>query len=355
MIQLRYINRMDLGFDHKGIIQLTGLQRLDREQQTAVMRELNAIPQIEIITASGFEPQHDQAMITDVEWEGKSVNDKPSFQEISADHRFAETFRLKMVRGTWWEVEGERKKIVLNEEAVRVMGLREPVGAVIRMFPEFVSSDGNNPKEEYEVAGVVKDFHTLSLRSRIYPAIFRGTMWWGNSLYIRTAPGEELHVMKRISAILPGIHASLADAGLTPLDELYNRLNRTEQAGLQLFTALSLVCLLISLFGIYAIATASARLRRKEIAIRKVSGAETHHIIRMFFREYAWQVAIAAAVALPVATLAVNRWLQGYAYHADIPWWLPAAVVFGVGAVVLLTALRQTLKAASSNPTIVSF
>ena len=79
------------------------------------------------------------------------------------------------------------------------------------------------------------------------------------------------------------------------------------------------VCLLISLFGIYAVATASTQRRRKEIAIRKVFGAGVWDIIRMFFREYTLQVMIAGVVALPVAYLAMNRWLQGYAYRTNIP------------------------------------
>ena len=254
-----------------------------------------------------------------------------------------------MIQGKWWD-EGDLTKVVLNEEAVRVMGLREPVGAVIRMLPEWVSSDGNNPKVEYEVVGVVNDFHSLSLRSRIFPTIIKGTGWPSSALCIRTTPGAEQHVMKQINAFLPDISVSLVDADLTPFEVLYDRLNRSEQAGLKLFTVLAMICLIISLFGIYAVATAATQLRRKEIAIRKVSGAEVRHIIRMFFVEYTRQVMIAAVLALPITFLAMNRWLQGYAYHTNIPWWLPVGVIIAVIAVVLLTALRQTQKAATTNP-----
>ena len=117
-----------------------------------------------------------------------------------------------------------------------------------------------------------------------------------------------------------------------------------------MFSVLAVVCLLISLFGIYAVAAAASRRRRKEIAIRKVVGAEVNSIVRMFFREYTSLVVFAGVVALPLAYIAMSRWLQGYAYRTNIPWWLLAGVITGVVVVVLLTVLGQVLKAANSNP-----
>jgi putative ABC transport system permease protein len=283
-------------------------------------------------------------MITDLEWPGKLPSDNPVFHGITADSRFAETFKVNMLAGEWWN-EGQTQKIVLNEEAVRAMRLDEPIGAIIRR----INYNGKGVKE-YTVAGVVKDFHTLSLRSRIYPTVFIPAMYPANSLYIRVVPGREKEVIRRINTMFPEIDVTLSDVRPTPLVDLYDRLNYSEQAGLKMFSVLATVCLLISLFGIYAVATSSTRRRRREIAIRKVMGAEAGDVVRMFFREYALLVVIAGAVALPPACIAMSRWLQGYAYRTDIPWWLPAGVMAGVVAVVLLTVLGQVLNAAGSNP-----
>jgi putative ABC transport system permease protein len=351
MMQMRFVNRKDLGFDHSGIIQLKGSPMTMEFHGRALMSQLAAIPQIENFSVALFEPQHNAphfTMITEVEWQGKPAHEKPVFQTIEADSRLAETFRLKMLMGDWWS-EGERQKIVLNEEAVRVMGLTNPVGATVRVSPGGVSSTGVSPMREYEVAGVVNNFHTLSLRNRIQPVIFRSPSATFVQ-YIRTVPGQEQEAMRRITAILPDIDASLADIQLTPLNELYDRLNRSEQVGLKMFSVMAAVCLLISLFGIYAVSTASTQRRRKEIAIRKVMGAEAINIILMFFREYALQVIIASVVALPLAYLAMSHWLQEYAYRINISLWLLAGVITVIIAVVLLTVLRQVLKAASRNP-----
>ena len=353
MMQMRFVNRKDLGFDRNGIIHLSGLLETMDYLQSRLISELATIPQIENITITDFEPQHNantHRMITEVEWSGKPPNEKPAFQSISTDSHFAETFMLKMMQGKWWG-EGERQKAVLNEEAVRVMGLNEPIGAIIRISADFIPNDGSPvPILEYEVVGVVNDFHTMSLRSRIYPTIIRQSFEPYNFPYIRVVPGQEQEAIRRITAILPGIDASLADVRLMPLDELYDHLNHSEQVGLKMFSVMAVVCLLISLFGIYAVSTASTQRRRKEIAIRKVFGASVWDIIRMFFREYTLQVIIAGVVALPLAYLAMNRWLQGYAYRTNIPSWLLIGVVISIVAVVLLTVLRQVLKAANNNP-----
>jgi putative ABC transport system permease protein len=356
VMQIRFVDRKDLGFDRSSIIQLYGLPPyMKADLRAALIHELEAIPQIETVSTSNFEPQHSAntfEMVTQVEWPGKSPDEKPAFNVIPADSRFAETFGLKMLAGEW-PGEGGTQKVVLNGEAVRAMGLDEPVGAIIRMSIDNVDID--SLKEAYEVVGVVNDFHTLSLRSRIHPTIFRQPLSGSriaadNILYVHVTPGQEQEAIRRITAILPGIDPSFADLRLMPLGELYDSFNRSEQAGLKMFSVLATVCLLISLFGIYAVATAATRRRRKEIAIRKVLGAEIGGIIRMFFRDYALQVIAAGVVALPPVYIAMSRWLQGYAYRTNIPWWLLAGVIAGVVAVVLLTVLGQVLKAAGSNP-----
>ncbi|WP_293740162.1 ABC transporter permease [uncultured Parabacteroides sp.] len=347
MMQMRFVNHKDLGFDRNGVIQLSGFQDYSGKVEAALIEKLKAVPQVETLTDAYFEPRHEAPpyyLSNRVEWPGEQSSANSSFYLVPADERFAATFRLKLLHGKWWE-EGQMRKVVLNEEAVRVMGLRDPVGTVIRMpLPE------DNSIVDYEVVGVVKDFHLLSLRNRIQPALFFPSSRLFNILYLRIVPGQEMEAIRRVMEILPEVDVTLADARLTPIGDLYDDLNRSEQAGLKMFSVLAVVCLLISLFGIYAVASAATQRRRKEIAVRKVVGAKVGDIVRMFFREYTVQVMLAGVVALPLAYIAMSRWLQGYAYRTDIPVWLLAGVITGVVAVVLLTVLGQVLRAANSNP-----
>jgi len=362
IMQIRFVSHKDLGFNRNGIIQLYGLPPFTQlSLRTALIQELQTIPQIKSIGTSNFYPQHNaktEELVSIVEWPGKSMDESPVFNIIPTDDLFAGIMGLNMVVGEWYK-EGGMQNIVLNEEAVRVMGLSDPVGTIIRI--SIYNIDLELAKEEmdveYRVVGIVKDFHTLSLRNRILPTIFRydpptptARVTQNNILYIHVMPGHEEETIQRIKRVLPDVDPSFSDLRVMTLDNLYDNFNHSEQTGFKMFSVLAVICLLISLFGIYAVAVASTQRRRKEIAIRKVLGAEVKDIVRMFFREYTMQVIIAGAIALPLAYLAMNRWLQGYAYRTDIPWWLLVGVMIGVVAVVLLTVLGQVLKAATSNP-----
>lgn len=90
--------------------------------------------------------------------------------------------------------------------------------------------------------------------------------------------------------------------------------------------------------------------RRKEIAVRKIVGAEVNDITRIFFREYTLQVIFAGAIGITIACIAIMHWLRSYAYHTGIPWWLLVGIMVGIVLVVLLTVLAQVLGAARSNP-----
>lgn len=360
MLQIRFVNHKDMGFNRNGIIQINGLPPyMERNLRTSLITELTAIPQIQNITTSNFEPQHKAKtfeMINKVKWPGKLSDEGPTFNVITTDHKFARTFRLPMIKGDWWK-EGGIQKVVINEAAARVMGLSDPVGTTIRFSLDDVDVQIENEStmKEYEITGVVKDFHTLSLRSHIHPTIFlsphsRGRIVMENVLYLQVPIGQEQQVVERIIAILPNIDPTFSDLRLTTLTGLYDSFNHSEQVGLKMFSLLAIVCLLISLFGIYAVATASTQRRRKEIAIRKVAGANVSDIIRLFFHEYILQVIFACVISLPFAYLAMNRWLQGYAYHTNIPWWLFLVVIVGVVLIVLFTVFGQVRKAANSNP-----
>ena len=154
------------------------------------------------------------------------------------------------------------------------MGLQDPVGSIIRMpwWSDF------SVIKEYEIVGVVNDFHALSFRESIHPMLFIPSGGLVNNLYIRVIPGEEGNIAHHITELLPKIDPTLADTRITPIGTLYDQLNQSEIVGLKIFSFLAFACLLISLFGIYAVATASTKRRRKEIAIRKVVEIGRAHV-----------------------------------------------------------------------------
>lgn len=208
-------------------------------------------------------------------------------------------------------------------------------------------------RDEFEIVGVVKDFHALSLRNSIMPLILKETdqVWSGYYNYIRVYPGTEQQTIEAIREIIKK-HPSPRDeeSELITVNQLIRNLNKAEDATLHLFTVLALLCILISAFGIYSISLSNMERRKKEIAIRKVMGASTGQIIGMFFREYTWLVLIANVIAFPFAFLFMNRWLEDYPYHVSISAWVfIGAFVFST-LLVILTVLTQVIRAAAGNP-----
>ncbi len=348
MQQLRFIGDKSLGFESEGLVQLSGFVDVSGNVEEALVHELKTMPQIQSITDASFRPQHHIDPITtfsSVEWDGKSQEETSAFSIYAVDENFSKTFGLNMYKGKWWN-QGSSKCVVLNEEAVRIMGLKEPVGSFIRMPSTFDFT----VTEEYEVIGVVNDFHALSFRERIMPMIFVPSPALNSNLYLRILPGEESTVIKRIQERLAEIDPTLTDAHLTPVRQLYDKLNQSEIVGLKIFSLLAFICLLISLFGIYAMVSTSTKRRRKEIAIRKVVGAEASVIVHLFIREYAKLVLAAGLIAFPVSYLIMNYWLQSYAYRIQIAiGWLIGIFVIII-AMVLATIWKQVLKAANENP-----
>jgi len=348
MQQLRFVNQKDLGLDKNGVIQLSGFTDYSGKVEATLIQELAKIPQVECLSDAYFQPKHSigpMEQSTSVEWDGKESSDKTVFHLLYTDEQFPQVFRLKMMAGNRWE-KGQTTKVLLNEEAVRVMGLKNPIGSIIRI----PSLEDINVMTKYEVAGVVKDFHTLSLRNRISPTILVPTDFLHNILYVRVTPGEEAEAVQRIMKLLGELDPTLSETRISTVGDLYADLNQSEEVGLDMFSVLAFVSLLLSLFGIYAIAVASTHRRRKEIAIRKVMGAEIKDIIRIFFREYILLVVISGIIALPLAYYIMTEWLQGYAYRITVSGGLLCGVLIGTVLVVLLTVFWQIWKAANGNP-----
>ena len=345
-LQTRYVSQKDPGFDREGILSLVGLYPfLDDQTHTALRAELNALPQLVSITDTYFTPKQGATpsdLRTEVEWPGKTPDESPAFNVIPSDERFNEVFKAKLIDGRWLK-RGTAREIVINEEARRAMGLENPIGMTINLPYMGKESD-------FRIVGVVGDCHLYSLRSRILPTLFYNSPFPTNTFYLRIANGQEQAAIRWLNERLPRIHPTFAAIEPTPLSVLYDRLGASERAGLRLFAVLAAVCLLVSLFGIYAIASSATRQRRKEIAIRKVFGARTEQIIALFFREFLLLTLLSGVIALPIAYAILLHWLRGYAYRIAIPWWLPIGVLALVAILVLLTVLGQVWKAANGNP-----
>jgi ABC-type antimicrobial peptide transport system permease subunit len=134
------------------------------------------------------------------------------------------------------------------------------------------------------------------------------------------------------------------------MEELYAGYTKSERYLLNLLGIITLVSILISIFGVYSIVTLACKRRRKEIAIRKVNGATVREILHLFLRDYLLITLLACMVAFPAGVLVMQRWLEQYTRRVSMEWWLFVGIFVLVVLIVLASILSRVIRAANQNP-----
>ena len=362
--QVSFMKNSDWGFNKDNLLQIKMHVR-DRE---GLMKAVSQLPMVESIIETNYFTMletTDQMVamgITDVQWEGRPEGYNPTFQIIGVGDHFIDDFGIKIIEGRNFleedyllpHVFGEiaTNKILVNETAKKVLGTDDVIGKIITI-PTGWYSYGGKGKEELEIVGVIKDFHTVGLQSAIPPLFIRGEKLGlqGALNYVRVTPGMEKEGIAAINKLIPEYKPNKENELLVrTMNSVLSDLSKAEEDLLKLFFTVSLLCILIAVFGIYSVSQREMQRRRKEIAIRKTAGAKTREVMVMFFREYLVITLAACALALPLAGLFIHRWLQGFAYRVSMSWWMFAVVILVVAAIVLLTIFSQVNRASNQNP-----
>ena len=358
--QISFMKHKDLGFQKEGLIQME-MTFNDRE---GISREISSLALLKGFTQAGiFTITHEPLTQNEVEWEKKTIDFNPNFQVLQVGENFAEVFNIPMLKGRFInesDVTGNGdwrsswSKAVINEEAARIMGIDDPIGKKISIWNYTVMHDGSKGRTEMEIVGIIRNFQAASLRNPILPQVIviDQSKWNSYCYYARTEPGKEQVAINTIRNIFKK-HSKQGDPAtceVQSMNQILDQLNTSENASLQLFTLLALFCTLISIFGLYSISSSNMEQRKKEIAVRKVVGASAGTIVKMFFMEYLTIALIANLLALPLAWLFMQSWLQQYAYRSHISVWMFLLIVLFSIILIIGTVLYQTIQAARTNP-----
>ncbi len=338
-LQLRYLRTKDLGFDRRNIL-VTGFAG-EWEQLGPFKEELLRFPGIKNVTY-GIAPTMGSGGHAfgsgDYGWEGKSAEARINFDFVFVDEDYLKIYNSAMAQGRFFSKEfaTDKNNYVLNESAIRAMGLKDPIGKSFSMG-----------KRTGQIIGVVKDFHTSTLRAAIKPTLFRMSLF--SQASIRFDPNQTQAVIRHLETVWkkfvpeqPLAFAFLEDT----LDQLYEG-DRSVSLIVSLFGLLSLIIAGLGLYGLVAFA---AEQKTKEIGIRKVLGATVVDIVRFMSKEFSILVGAAIVLALPLGYYIGARWLGGFAYRIPLSWWIFAGSGAVVFTVTFLTMSWQAVKAAVANP-----
>lgn len=274
-------------------------------------------------------------------------DDKKNYKIAIVGDRYFDTYGIQLAAGKgftaidcarqWNEV----NKLVLNETAVNQMGfasVQEAVGQQIKW--------GND--QTYELVGVVKDYHHGGLKEAIKPIVFfpqTGSSYYSLRLTTDQIQSKMSELERLYKQSFPGNPFEYFFA-----DEQYNRQYQTEQQYGKIFTTASLLAIFIACLGLFGLAAFTAEQRTKEIGVRKVMGASVSSIVGLLSTDFLKLVAIAFVIAVPLVWIAMSRWLEDFAYKADLSWWIFAGAGALAGLIALVTVGTQALKAAVMNP-----
>jgi len=275
-----------------------------------------------------------------IEWPGMDPNKVSFFRDVNVTHEFGRTIGWKIKDGRDFSTEyaTDTTAAILNESAVKEMGLKNPVGTVIKYHDV-----------SYSIVGVVEDMITQSPYEAIQPSVFFCNGWLG-VVDIRIKPGVPVgDALAKIGSVYRKLSPNFTFE-YKFIDDEYARKFSNEQRVGNLAGFFAVLAIFISCLGLFGLASFIAEQRTKEIGVRKVLGASIFNLWSLLNKEFILLLLIALLIAIPIAHYVMQQWLTNYTYRTDLAWWIFAGAGLAALMITLATVSYQSIKAASANP-----
>src|SRR6266536_1131947 len=341
--QLKYLRSKDLGFNKDQVLTVSANSDKDLSSNIRSFKnEMRNNPQVRSVSTAQAVPG------VGISFNLFSIQTKNGFTDkgvdcYGADEDYFKTLGMKIVKGRNFSgLPDTLRSIIVNENMVKEYGWGDnPIGKKVR-YP------GDTSNFYLEVIGVVKDFNQKSLYNPIAPLII---------FYRPNSNGMQLKLdAKNITAAVSSVERSWKKYfpelpfAYTFLDQDFDSQYAADKKRGKIFTAFSILTILITCLGLLGLIAFTTQQRQKEISIRKVMGANISQIIPLVTRNFIALVGLSCVIAFPVAWYFMSNWLKIFPYNTGLsitPFILSA---FAVLIITLLTVIFHTLRAAVANP-----
>jgi ABC-type antimicrobial peptide transport system permease subunit len=260
-----------------------------------------------------------------------------------ADTDYVPAYKLQLVAGRNLQASGWTREFLVNEDFVKSLGLKKPEDILNKQ----VSIMGGLIK--CPVVGVLKDFNDRSLRQNLAPLLIATNSTMYRQASIKLSTTEIASTMQAIRKIWQQTFPNNVYQ-YTFLDDKIASFYKQETQLAQLYKIFAAIAIFLSCLGLYGLASFMAVQRIKEVGIRKVLGATAGNIVYLFSKEFIILIAIAFAIAAPIAWYFMHQWLEDYAYRINIGWWIFLIAGGAAILIALITISFQAIKAAIANP-----
>jgi putative ABC transport system permease protein len=342
--QMNFIQNKDIGYDREQLIVLRDAGLIG-EHLGVFTDKLKADPRILSVTNSAYIPSGP----TDNNVQNLVLKDDPShtvrMMQYGIDEEYIPTLGMELIAGRNFSMQmgSEKNNIILNETAVKELRIEgDPIGTVFELI-----TDLKGGREEVHVIGVVKDFVSKSLREPIKPLMMVYNPYY--SLILKVEKSEIQPLLSDMETTWNGFNTGEA-FHYAFLDELYNETYIKEAKMGSFLTVLSLMTIFVACLGLFGLVTFTAEQRIKEIGIRKVLGSTVNQIVGMLAKDFIKLVVISLIIAFPAGYFFMDLWLENFAYHIDIAWWIYALAAGITLLIAFGTICIRSVKAALMNP-----
>ncbi|PSR55952.1 transporter permease [Adhaeribacter arboris] len=335
--QIQLIQNTDAGYNKNNILRLS-VEGNIRGKEKEFIAELKNIPGVVNASSTLHKMIGHGYSHYGMNWPGKDPSSELIFEAFEVDYDFIETMGMQIKEGRSFSRSfgADSTKIVLNETAAKMMGLKDPVGKNILKF-------GN----KMQIIGVVKDFHFESLHEPIKPCYL--SLLPGNTIVARVQVNNERQTIAAIGRLYENYNPGLPFT-FNFLEEAYQKQYESETRVSALSKYFAGLAIVISCLGLFGLAAFTAQKRRKEIAVRKVIGASVINITTMLSKDFLKLIFISLTLALPAAGWLMSNWLQSYAYRIRITPYIFVITGLSIILITLFTISFQAIKAAMANP-----
>jgi len=333
--QFNYLMHFDLGYNDKNVVTINTFG-IDTKKMILFKDELVKDPSVKNITADQGGRWGTLARVNN----GQDIH----FDMKHIDEDYLPLFEVPILQGRNFSknmVSDSTTSVLVNEAFVKQAGWKNPVGQVVDFFYN---------KKKYNVIGIVKDYHFLSLTEKTPPMLYsmQHDLPFGD-VFVKTNDHNKAAALNHIEKTFKGLFPYI------PYQYKFKDAQNAEQYDKeakwkQIVTFGAVLTIFISCIGLFGLANLSAEKRKKEIGIRKVLGASVEGIVRKLSTDFLILVLISAVIASPAAWWAMDKWLQNYPYRIGINTWIFLFAALLVAIVALATVSFQAIKAAIANP-----
>ena len=339
--QIQFAKNRPIGYSRNGLIYVQTTTADVHNHYEAIRNEF-------IKSGAVVEMAESESPVTGVwnnnggfEWSGKDPGQQANFAVIGVTHEFGKTigWQFKEGRDFSKEFSTDSLSLVLNEAAVKFMGLKNPVGETVR--------EGNRT---YKIIGVIKDMIMASPYEPVKQSLFYLSDFPSNFINIKINPKMSVNEALPVISGIFRKYNPVSPFNYKFADLEYARKFAAEERIGKLATFFAVLAIFISCLGLFGLASFVAEQRTKEIGIRKVLGATVFNLWRLLSKDFVVLVIISLFIAIPIAYYFMNNWLHNYTYRSEISWWIFAVSGLGALGITLLTVSYQAIKAALLNP-----